>query len=117
MGFGPRTIESGLRDAFACAGDPWDSMVCTASAQEMAAPWSGDYLVDPFTAWGARYVYFPLHYDGRYSQWIGFARRNPCDEAAHPQGHDGYAPTCYFCPERDCTHDQCPPSPATRGSV
>jgi hypothetical protein len=32
-----------------------------------------------FTAWGAKYVYFPMEYDGDY--WVGSAPRDPCDEA------------------------------------
>jgi hypothetical protein len=32
----------------------------------------------PFTAWGEKYVYFPVVYDG--SEWVGWAPRNPCDE-------------------------------------
>jgi len=39
---------------------------------------------EPFTAWGPRYVYFPVCYDGAES--VGFAPRNPCDEAT---GHWG----------------------------
>lgn len=31
-----------------------------------------------FTAWGEKYVYFPVCYDG--SEWVGYAPRNPCEE-------------------------------------
>lgn len=33
----------------------------------------------PFTAWSAKWVYFPVQYDGRES--IGRAPRNPCNYA------------------------------------
>lgn len=33
----------------------------------------------PFTAWSAKWVYFPVQYDGRES--IGRAPRNPCNHA------------------------------------
>lgn len=33
---------------------------------------------EPFTAWGKRYVYFPVVYDG--AEWVGSAPRDPCDE-------------------------------------
>lgn len=38
----------------------------------------------PFTAWGERYVYFPVCYDGAES--IGFAPRNPEMLASEHQG-------------------------------
>lgn len=37
-----------------------------------------------FTAWGEKYVYFPICYDG--AEWVGSAPRNPCDEASEHQG-------------------------------
>ena len=30
-----------------------------------------------FTAWGEKYVYFPVVYEGL--EWVGYAPRNPCD--------------------------------------
>lgn len=33
---------------------------------------------EPFTAWGEKYVYFPVVYDG--AEWVGSAPRNPCKE-------------------------------------
>ena len=38
----------------------------------------------PFTAWGEKYVYFPIVYDG--SEWVGSAPRFPCDEKCRHQG-------------------------------
>jgi len=38
----------------------------------------------PFTAWGPKYVYFPLTYDG--SESVGVAPRNPCDIELRHQG-------------------------------
>jgi len=37
-----------------------------------------------FTAWGEKYVYFPLCYDG--AEWVGSAPRNPSDEKLYHQG-------------------------------
>ena len=37
-----------------------------------------------FTAWREKYVYFPVCYDG--AEWVGRARRNPCDEATKHMG-------------------------------
>jgi hypothetical protein len=37
-----------------------------------------------FTAWGERYVYFPVQYDG--TKWVGYAPRNPCDIETKHQG-------------------------------
>ena len=37
-----------------------------------------------FTAWGDKYVFFPLFYDGQL--WVGWAPRNPCDEVMAAQG-------------------------------
>lgn len=37
-----------------------------------------------FTAWGEKYVYFPVVYDG--AEWVGYAPRNPCDEATSHWG-------------------------------
>ena len=38
----------------------------------------------PFTAWGKKWVYFPLCYDG--AEWVGHAPRYPCDIAMDHQG-------------------------------
>jgi hypothetical protein len=37
-----------------------------------------------FTAWGEKYVYFPVVYDG--SEWVGWAPRNPCNEKTFHAG-------------------------------
>ncbi len=37
-----------------------------------------------FTAWGEKYVYFPVVYDG--AEWVGKAPRDPCDEATEHMG-------------------------------
>ena len=37
-----------------------------------------------FTAWGEKWVYFPIVYDG--AEWIGHAPRNPCEIAMDHQG-------------------------------
>ena len=37
-----------------------------------------------FTAWGEKFVYFPICYDG--AEWVGSAPRNPCDIQTPHQG-------------------------------
>ena len=39
----------------------------------------------PFTAWGVKWVYFPIQYDGE--ECIGHAPRDPCDIAMKHQGY------------------------------
>lgn len=38
----------------------------------------------PFTAWGPKFVYFPVCYDG--SESVGSVPRNPCDEKIEHSG-------------------------------
>lgn len=45
----------------------------------------GGHEGKPFTAWGEKYVYFPVVYDG--AEWVGFAPRFPEDgETTEHQG-------------------------------
>ena len=60
---------------------------CTSTDEEMKRKFDGGYGGEegsPFTAWGEKYVYFPICYDG--SEWIGHAPRNPCAERMPHQG-------------------------------
>jgi hypothetical protein len=73
-----------LEDA---AGD--DKIIAyTLSDKELVREFNTGYGLHegaPFTAWGEKYVYFPVVYDGAES--VGKAPRNPCDEAtAHVGG-------------------------------
>lgn len=38
----------------------------------------------PFTAWGPKFVYFPVCYDG--AEWVGSVPRNPSDEKTEHLG-------------------------------
>jgi len=69
-----------LKVAFAETGDDYSQMITTLSADELAVVFYTGYGLTygvPFTAWGEKYVYFPVGYDG--SEWVGWAPRNPCD--------------------------------------
>jgi len=57
-------------------------IACTLSDAEMDRKfdaWNGMTNGTPFTAWGEKYVYFPVVYDG--GEWCGSAPRHPCDIA------------------------------------
>jgi len=66
--------------------DPQD-LITTLTDEELheqfPAGFGGTYG-RPFTAWGKKYVYFPVVYDG--SEWVGYAPRNPCCEKTKHQG-------------------------------
>ena len=70
----------GLKDAFERTGDDFKKMVTTLSEDELHREFDGGFGLaegDAFTAWGEKYVYFPVVYDG--AEWVGFAPRNPCE--------------------------------------
>jgi len=63
------------------------SLICTLTDAQLDTKFDSGYGgVNglPFTAWGERWVYFPLSYDG--GEWVGHAPRNPCDIAMEHQG-------------------------------
>ena len=70
-----------LKEAFANNKEDYSKMVTTLTEDELNREFDDGYggsEGEPFTAWGEKYVYFPVVYDG--SEWVGFAPRNPCDE-------------------------------------
>ena len=76
-----------LEDAFKATGDDLEKMVTTLSPEELSKKFDTGYGLnegEPFTAWGDKYVYFPICYDG--AEWVGWAPRNPCDEKCHHMG-------------------------------
>jgi hypothetical protein len=79
--------EQKLKEAFESNKEDFSQMVCTLSKEERLIEfddgWGGAEGA-PFTAWGDKYVYFPICYDG--SEWVGCAPRNPCNEAMSHQG-------------------------------
>ena len=61
-------------------GDDFEQMETTLAEAELDTQFNNDSGLsegDPFTAWGEKYVYFPVVYDG--AEWVSFAPRNPCD--------------------------------------
>lgn len=75
-------------------GEDFDKRICTLSEEELKirfdAGFGGgaynddpDDIAKPFTAWGEKWVYFPLQYDG--SLRVGHAPRNPCKYSMRPQ--------------------------------
>lgn len=76
-----------LEKAFSETGEDIKHMLCTLSQEELDKTFNngwGGHEGMPFTAWGEKYVYFPVVYDG--AEWVGYARRDPCDEASHHWG-------------------------------
>ena len=76
-----------LSEAFAETGDDFTRMVTTLDAEQLHRKFdslSGNDGGAGFTAWGEKFVYFPVLSDG--SEWVGWAPRNPCDIATPHQG-------------------------------
>jgi hypothetical protein len=82
-----------LKQAMEADGENFDARICTLSEEGLRAEFdywpngqefANDTKGAPFTAWGERWVYFPLVYDGE--EWVGHAPRNPCDIAMDHQG-------------------------------
>lgn len=76
-----------LKDKMTENGDDFTNRHCTLSEAELKEEFYGGYggtNGKPFTAWGEKWVYFPICYDG--SEWVGCAPRNPCDIAMDHQG-------------------------------
>lgn len=77
-----------LKEAFTQNKEDYSKMITTLTDEELNREFNDGYggsEGQPFTAWGEKYVYFPVVYDG--AEWVGFAPRNPCDEAtAHVGG-------------------------------
>lgn len=70
-----------VEKAFANNKEDYSRMVTTLTEEELNKEFddgSGLPEGEPFTAWGEKYVYFPVVHDG--IEWIGSAPRNPCDE-------------------------------------
>jgi hypothetical protein len=74
-----------LKVAFDKNGDNFNKMVTTLTDKQLNKSFdNGGPKGEPFTAWGEKYVYFPVCYDG--AEWVGSAPRNPCDKATEHQG-------------------------------
>ena len=68
-------------------GEDFEKRVCTLDEEGLRKKFDAGFGGSegaPFTAWGEKWVYFPIVYDG--AEWVGHAPRNPCDIAMHHQG-------------------------------
>lgn len=75
------TWKEMLKEQFKETGDDFEKIETTLTEEEMTRKFSSGFGGSegaPFTAWGEKYVYFPVVYDG--AEWVGYAPRNPCDE-------------------------------------
>lgn len=76
-----------LKELMESDGEDFSKMVCTLTEEQMKVEFDDGYGSSegqPFTAWGEKWVYFPIVYDG--SEWIGHAPRNPCSISMSHQG-------------------------------
>lgn len=76
-----------LREAMLADGEDFEHRICTLDEAELKIEFDDDYGAvagAAFTAWGAKWVYFPMCYDG--SEYIGHAPRYPCDLSMPHQG-------------------------------
>lgn len=70
------------------AGDD-EIIACTLTEYELRREFDagpGRHKGECFTAWGEKYVYFPVVYDG--AEWVGKAPRNPCKESTKHIGSE-----------------------------
>lgn len=76
-----------LKEAMERDGENFERRICTLDEEALKKEWNMAWCEpqgQAFTAWGERWVYFPLCYDG--SEWVGHAPRNPCEIAMQHQG-------------------------------
>ena len=69
-----------LIDTFKTTGDDFTKMKTTLTDEELTREFydgHGGTEGAEFTAWGEKYVYFPIQYDG--AEWVGYAPRNVCN--------------------------------------
>lgn len=69
-----------LIDVFNETGDDFLKMETTLTDEELIKEFDddvGEVGGTNFTAWGEKYVYFPVIYDG--AEWVGYAPRNVCN--------------------------------------
>lgn len=81
------TWRKKLEEKFNETGDNFSKMICTLNESELDYEFNDGFGSDeglPFTAWGEKYVYFPIVYDG--AEWVGYAPRNPCGIIMEHQG-------------------------------
>lgn len=69
-----------LIEAFKETGDNFSQIKTTLTDEELIRKFDDGYGGSQgthFTAWGKKFVYFPVVYDG--AEWVGRAPRNVCD--------------------------------------
>lgn len=77
----PTTWRTLLEREFRRRGDDFAAMTTTLTEAQLDEEFEANFGTaegEPFTAWGERYVYFPVVYDG--AEWVGSVPRNPCDK-------------------------------------
>jgi len=76
-----------LEDITKSDGENIEKIKCTLTKNQLKEKFKGFFDIgEPFTAWGKKWVYFPIIYDN--SVWIGHAPRNPCELSMTHQGGD-----------------------------
>lgn len=68
-------------------GEDFEKRTCTMDEAGLKKEFDDGYggtEGEAFTAWGEKWVYFPLCYDG--AEWVGHAPRDPCDTVMEHQG-------------------------------
>jgi len=81
------TWKKELEREFKENGDDFSKMITTLTEEELLTVFDNDFGGTngvPFTAWGEKFVYFPICYDG--AEWVGSAPRNPCKIKLEHQG-------------------------------
>lgn len=74
-----------LKKAFKKTDDNFEEMVSTLTEDELYHHFFlSDWPIN-FTAWGEKYVYFPVVWE--CDSWVGYAPRNPCNEKTQCQGN------------------------------
>lgn len=76
-----------LKEEMKYRGDAFPPVCCTLSEDQLRVEFDDSYggvEGQSFTAWGEKWVYFPICYDG--SESVGSAPRNPCDISLDHQG-------------------------------
>lgn len=76
-----------LKEKMEADGEDFEKRICTLDEQALHVTFNAGYGLpegEPFTAWGEKWVYFPIEYDG--SESVGHAPRHPCEISLEHQG-------------------------------
>lgn len=81
------TWREELLDACETTGEVFARLTITLTEEELDVEFDAGYGSPNggnFTAWGDRFVYFPVCYDGK--EWVAWVPRHPCPIKMHHQG-------------------------------